>query len=607
MNLVQIQERLKEVPTQAVMAYANGMNPDVPPYLALGELNRRKRMEQEAATGEPPQGTVKDQIESQVSGIAGMMPQGMPPGMPQGMPPQRPMPQQMLPQMARPMPAQMPQQMPQQPVMMAGGGVAQLNVPDDVVMYGSGGIVAFAKGGDEGEELTEEEIEKAKRPYVGTPKAAPKRPEVERDFGEMARRAVESFGRFMVPEYPAERQRGPQLPRGIEGARRYVEPPPAMANFDSPQWQKFFSDVMASPNISEEQKRMVIADARRTGGPAPTANFVPMGAPQAAPQGIAQVAPQSAARPTEPMGPSYFQSQLAGMATPGQTYEQKLEAAAAKDPYLKKQPGELLEEYIKRMEAREGEEKSRFEQTEKDRARAALWKSLIAAGEATRGRQGIGALFGGFGRAAGEEMEAARGREEAFAKGRREREDAIMKMRQEIESARIARSQGRFKEANEHDQKAEEARRRAVEKGAEIEASDAREARRLEAEREIRSLPGAEERMFKQFADSWMAKPENKGKTLADAYMAYKSAGAPTARGQMTWDQALDNARQEVKDPMMWQNLENGAAKREGRQPRKVEQYILERAQQLMQGSQGIGELPAQTTLPPGVKVTRER
>ena len=45
MNLVQIQERLKDMPLQAVMQYANGMNPEVPPYLALGELNRRKKVE----------------------------------------------------------------------------------------------------------------------------------------------------------------------------------------------------------------------------------------------------------------------------------------------------------------------------------------------------------------------------------------------------------------------------------------------------------------------------------------------------------------------------------------------------------------------------------
>ena len=64
MNLVQIQERLKDMPTQAIMSYANGMNPEVPPYLALGELNRRKQMEQKAA--QSPQGTVKDNIEQQM-------------------------------------------------------------------------------------------------------------------------------------------------------------------------------------------------------------------------------------------------------------------------------------------------------------------------------------------------------------------------------------------------------------------------------------------------------------------------------------------------------------------------------------------------------------
>lgn len=520
MNLVQIQERLKEVPMQAVMAYANGMNPDVPPYLALGELNRRKRMEQEAATGAPPQGTVKDQIEAQVSGIAGMMPQGMPQQMPQGMPQMmgRPPMGGMPPQ--RPMPAQMPQQ----PVRMAGGGVAQLNVPDDVTMYGSGGIVAFADRG-----LVEEDIdtttgmsreETARAVGAGEARLSPQE--------ESRNQRVEEFKRAH-PEIMAN----PQLRAGFESnPERFMQVyTQSMGNVGKFQQNPMYD--MLSP----EERAIIQRDIIRTGNVAPTISPSwmtggqrGMAAPQAAPQGIAQVAPmppqQPAARPTEQMGPSYFQSQLAGMAAPGQTYQQKLEAAAAKDPYLNKQPGELLEQYIKRMEAREGEEKSRFEQTEKDRARAALWKSLISAGEATRGQKGIGALFGGFGKAAGEEMEAARGREEAFAKGRREREDAIMKMRQEIENARIARSQGRFKEANEHDQKAEDYRRRAVEKGAEIEAADARDARRLEAEREIRSMPGAEERMFKQFADSWLAKPENKGKTLADALMAYKGAGS---------------------------------------------------------------------------------
>lgn len=70
LNLVQIQEKLKDMPMQAVAAYANGSNPMVPPYVALGELNRRKQMEQSAAAEQSKQAvdqpTVKDQMEQQL-------------------------------------------------------------------------------------------------------------------------------------------------------------------------------------------------------------------------------------------------------------------------------------------------------------------------------------------------------------------------------------------------------------------------------------------------------------------------------------------------------------------------------------------------------------
>lgn len=74
MNLVKIQEELKGMPMQALMGYANGQNPDVPPFAALAELNRRKTMEQGGAAaamsqGQPP--TVKDSI-TQATGIMGL-------------------------------------------------------------------------------------------------------------------------------------------------------------------------------------------------------------------------------------------------------------------------------------------------------------------------------------------------------------------------------------------------------------------------------------------------------------------------------------------------------------------------------------------------------
>jgi hypothetical protein len=145
MNLMQIQDKLKGLPNdprvmQMLTAYANGQNPQVPPFLALGELNRRKveaeRAQMEQA-GQPPGGTVKDQIQQQAGVMAlkqGQQQQAM---------------QRMAQQGAMaggPVPQNIPQPAPQA---MAAGGLASL-APKG---YRSGGIVAFSRGGlGEGED-----------------------------------------------------------------------------------------------------------------------------------------------------------------------------------------------------------------------------------------------------------------------------------------------------------------------------------------------------------------------------------------------------------------------------------------------------------------------
>lgn len=155
MNLIQIQEHLKDLPTQAIMAYANGKNPEVPPYMALGEMNRRKNMEQRAA--QAPSGSVKEKLESELAqqtalpGIGQGMnmrinPEGMPQPVPAAQPQMAPqMPKMQNPPMARPTP---PQQMAQPGGIpapgMAGGGLAGLPVHPHMFNYAPGGIVAFA-------------------------------------------------------------------------------------------------------------------------------------------------------------------------------------------------------------------------------------------------------------------------------------------------------------------------------------------------------------------------------------------------------------------------------------------------------------------------------
>jgi hypothetical protein len=156
MNLIQIQEHLKDLPTQAIMAYANGKNPEVPPYMALGEMNRRKNMEQRAA--QAPDSSVKEKLESELSqqiGLPGIrqgmnmrinpsgMPEPVPAAQPQMAPPMQPM---QNPALARSMPAQPMSQQGETPG-MADGGLAALPVDPDMFKYAPGGIVAFAEAG----------------------------------------------------------------------------------------------------------------------------------------------------------------------------------------------------------------------------------------------------------------------------------------------------------------------------------------------------------------------------------------------------------------------------------------------------------------------------
>ena len=75
MNIVKMQEELKGVPDQALIGYVQ--NPgQVPAYLALGELQRRKQMRADAATHQQaPQQSVAEQMTApppQTQGVAGL-------------------------------------------------------------------------------------------------------------------------------------------------------------------------------------------------------------------------------------------------------------------------------------------------------------------------------------------------------------------------------------------------------------------------------------------------------------------------------------------------------------------------------------------------------
>ena len=150
MNLIQIQDRLKSLPNdprvmQMLTSYANGQNPQVPPYLALGELNRRKVLieeQQAAAAGQPPGGTVKDQIQQQ----AGVM------ALKQG---QQQQAMQRMVQQGAMGGGPAPQNIPQPQAQAAAGGLASL-APKG---YRSGGIIAFSKAGGVNQAVEDEETD----------------------------------------------------------------------------------------------------------------------------------------------------------------------------------------------------------------------------------------------------------------------------------------------------------------------------------------------------------------------------------------------------------------------------------------------------------------
>ena len=140
MNLVQINERLKDLPMQVLQQYANGMNPEVPPYLALGELQRREMSQKQMATAQGVQQGPQPSIKEQVEQKAGLMAL-------QQMQQQQVAQQMQQPRGPMPAPAGVPQPEPQPEAMMARGGLAGIPVRRDMFEYAGGGIIAFQAGG----------------------------------------------------------------------------------------------------------------------------------------------------------------------------------------------------------------------------------------------------------------------------------------------------------------------------------------------------------------------------------------------------------------------------------------------------------------------------
>ena len=428
MNLIQVQEHLKDLPMRAIMDYANGKNPQVPPYLALGELNRRKQMSTQAA--QPPQGTVKDKIEQEVMGgqpnpmqaaAQGQpapqgMPQGAPQGMPQGKPPGQPQPQ--MPQMAQPMPQ------------MAGGGLTALPIGDMFRFASGGGVVAFAEGDlvvDQAEQAAREAkdvlrqygLRQQQQDPEGYAAAQQAAAEAEAAFRDAQRAA---FGSETGPAGAMGKTMGAPVRDQMQQAAARVQP-------------TFSPDDQSAA----ETARLTRQNA---GAPAGIASVAPSAPPMAPPPPVGGGVPASIKMPGSP---SFAAPDKDAYKTELATFKQANPGAA----------GSEFQTLLDKIAKQDEEDRAKFLTQEKGRSRADFWKSLIDAGEATRGQKGIGSLFGGFGRSAGASQAEADERANAQTKIRREQELGMAKMRAELEAARRAEARGDFEAAFKHKQDAE--------------------------------------------------------------------------------------------------------------------------------------------------------
>jgi hypothetical protein len=129
-NIIKIQDDLKGAPDDTLVGYVQNPTGQVPTYLALSELERRKRMRASYQANKPEEKTVAEDLVAEAQPGIAALPEGQPM------------------QVAMQPPPEMPVQQ------MAQGGLADLGMDNQMFNeenFATGGIVAFKDGGDTSE------------------------------------------------------------------------------------------------------------------------------------------------------------------------------------------------------------------------------------------------------------------------------------------------------------------------------------------------------------------------------------------------------------------------------------------------------------------------
>ena len=468
-NLFKVQEQLKDMPQQAIMAYANGSNPDmVPPYIALGEMERRTRAAKNAQTGEAPQGTVKDNLENQIKQTAGIASLG---NMRQQQMGQAQAQQAMSTPGAVPGGVPQPQPQGEPPVMMARGGLASVPISSRMTSYKDGGIVGYAGGG----EVTEAELEAARKPYVGYAPVMSAQKPLDPEFDEEGlprgrdERAKILAANQQIAQKKLAMQRAASQPsqQQLERMEQFYKPrTPQGAVTPSGPMQS--GEPVGKFDLSGDRLAGALAGVQNIKDPAERARAmqalqsqvakagIPMPTPQPMPQGALQMASQAGPMPAAQGAP---QPGIAGLPQAGgSAMDMFREDRAANDALIKRMntpqavsPEQqalidrpVEQEYMTRLRELDAKRATADTQSRDDiqaRRRMDLWQSLIAGGEGSRGR-GLGGLMAGIGQSLGQSSAARMGEEAALRTGALDRQGLLEKAQYEMDGLQRAKAAG---------------------------------------------------------------------------------------------------------------------------------------------------------------------
>jgi len=441
-DLMQVQSQLRSLPAgdprtmQILTSYANGANPMVPQFLALGEIRRREQLMQQPA--QPPQGTVKDKVEQSANTMAMQQAKQQ-----QAM--------QMLAGQAAQAPGPVPQGIPQPAVNMAGGGVTALPVRDEMFNYAGGGIVAFSGKEDKNDPETGQRVRESGIKY-DTDRYLPSRAQPNKPAAgdETMQSIIEAVGGFLSnltnPNAELARNRG--LNVAPAAAKTPAETPISTApNYDAETQARGDAELVRLRDSMGAQQAGITSLNQRP--PALAGSSGNQAAPAPAPSGnkAMQVLMDMISNKSDVKMPLSPEERRAEMV------KSNPEIAAA----LNAPQGQDITKVLDAIGLRDTAARGAFKEREGRNQLDAISSALIAAGRGTAGKKGgLGQLAGALG-GAGESLIGtnAAANERAIKQEALEREQDLTmgKLREEQAAKKRAAAEGRVGDMAKHDLK----------------------------------------------------------------------------------------------------------------------------------------------------------